>query len=262
VRTLDINSDLGESFGNWRMGSDEELVPLITTANMACGFHASDPVTMVSAARLAAKHGVAIGAHPGLPDLLGFGRRVMSITAADAYAYVLYQSAALKGILEANGMVLHHVKPHGAMYSVLKANEELAAAVAEAIEQICPDPLIYWPAPLGASALPAAAAKRGIPVIGEVYPDLDYAPDGALVIQRSKHHTDVAKACDQVRLFIEEGCVLALDGSKVPLAADSFCIHGDGPNSPEVAKAVRRTIEESGCRVGPVDAAAREGARS
>lgn len=208
---------------------------------------------MVATVRMAAGHGVAIGAHPGLPDLLGFGRRVMAISADDAYAYVIYQAAALKGILEANGLALHHVKPHGAMCSVLKTNEELADAVAEAIEQICPEPLIYWPAPLGASALPAAAAKRGIRVIGEVYPDLAYSPEGSLVIQRAKHHTDVEAACAQERLFIEEGCVLALDGTKVPLEADSFCIHGDGPNSPEVAAAVRRTIEECGARVGPVD---------
>lgn len=260
MRTLDINSDLAESYGNWRMGNDEELVPLITTANMACGFHASDPVTMVRAVELTGQHGVAVGAHPGLPDLLGFGRRVMTITPEDAYAYVLYQAAALKGMLEARGQTLHHVKPHGAMYLVLKTNEEAAAAVAEAIDQVCDEPLIYWPAPLGASALPAAAAKRGIPVIGEVYPDLDYAADGSLVLQRAKHLTDVEKAAAQVRLFIEEGCVLAQDGTKVPLEADSFCIHGDGPNSTEVALAVRRAIEAAGCRVGPVDSAARAAA--
>ena len=253
MRTLDINSDLGESFGNWKMGNDEALVPLITTANMACGFHAGDPWTMVKTVRLAKEHGIAVGAHPGLPDLLGFGRRPLQISPEDAYSYILYQASALKGILAAHGMKLNHVKPHGAMYTVLSKSEELAEAAAEAILQVCDEPLILWPAPLGVSALPAAAAKRGIPVIPEMYPDLTYAPDGALIPQRHKGHTDVEAAASQVRLLITEGCVLANDGvTKVPLEADSFCIHGDGPNSADVAAALRRTIEECGCRVGTV----------
>ena len=152
-RQMDVNSDMGESFGNWVMGNDAALLPFVTTANVACGFHAGDPVTLVRTVRLAKQNGVVVGAHPGLPDLLGFGRRAMKISPEDAYAYVVYQVGALQATLAVEGMRLHHVKPHGAFYSVLKADEELADAVAEAIGQLSPEPMLYWPAPTD-SALP------------------------------------------------------------------------------------------------------------
>jgi UPF0271 protein len=254
-RQMDVNSDMGESFGNWVMGNDAAVLPLVTTANVACGFHAGDPVTLLRTVRLAKRNGVVVGAHPGLPDLLGFGRRALKISPEDAYAYVVYQVGALQATLAVEGMRLHHVKPHGAFYSVLKAEEELAEAVADAIASLSPEPMLYWPAPTD-SALPRAARKRGIPVVGEIYVDLDYAPDGSLIIQRMKHATDIAKATAQVRRYVESGEVLAQDGTAVPLDAESICVHGDGPNAVDVARAVRRTLEEAGCLTEPVVARA------
>jgi 5-oxoprolinase (ATP-hydrolysing) subunit A len=251
IAAMDINCDMGESFGNWHMGNDEGMMPRITTANVACGFHASDPVTMLDTVKLASANGVAVGSHPGLPDLLGFGRRAMNITPADAHAYVVYQTGALMAALKVHGMRLHHIKPHGAFYSVLRTNEDLAEAVAEAIVKVADQPMLYWPAPLDA-AMPVAARKKGIRVVGEIYPDLQYAADGSLYIQRTKHETDTAFAAAQVKRFVTTGKVEAMDGTLIPLEAESLCIHGDGPNCTEVADAVRAALAEIGCRIAPV----------
>jgi 5-oxoprolinase (ATP-hydrolysing) subunit A len=201
--------------------------------------------------KLAKQHGIAVGSHPGLPDLLGFGRRAMNITAEDAYAYVVYQVGALQASLAVEGMKLHHIKPHGAFYSVLKSNEELAEAVAEGILKLSDAPMLYWPAPTTA-ALPTACKRRGIRVVGEIYPDLQYAPDGALVIQRHKHLTDVAFAASQVECYVTTGKVQAMDGSLVELDAESLCIHGDGPNCVEVAIAIQERLKALGCKIAPV----------
>jgi UPF0271 protein len=249
MRTVDINSDCGESLGNWKMGSDEELIPLITAANVACGFHAGDPVTMIRTVVACAANGVQVGSHPGFPDLLGFGRRTMRLSPEDGYAYVLYQTGALQAVLAAHGLELHHVKPHGAFYTVLRTEDELAAAVCEAITKLMPRPVAYWPDPTDA-AFTRAAGAAGIRIVREVYVDLSYSPEGEVILQRAKHATDLGAAAAQVRLWLEEGCVRAVDGTKVPLEAESICIHGDGPNAVEVAQAVRRTIEECGCAVG------------
>ena len=248
---MDINCDMGESFGNWNMGDDVGMMPRITTANVACGFHASDPLTMIETVKLAKQHNVVVGAHPGLPDLLGFGRRAMNITPEDAHAYVIYQVGALQGALATENMRLHHIKPHGAFYSVLKTDETLAEAVAEAIKALSDDPVLYWPAPTTA-AMPMAAKKLGIRVVGEIYPDLIYAPDGSLILQREKHETDVDFAAAQVRRYVETGKVEANDGSLVELDAESLCIHGDGPNSVQVADAIRAMLNDIGCKIDPV----------
>lgn len=251
LKAMDINCDMGESFGNWNMGNDSGMMPLITTANVACGFHASDPVTMLETVELAKQHGVAVGSHPGLPDLLGFGRRAMNITPEDAHAYVVYQTGALQAALKVHGMTLHHIKPHGAFYSILRTDEALAEAVAEGIAALSDTPMLYWPAPTDA-AMPSAARKKGIRVVGEIYPDLYYAPDGSLVLQRSKHETDVEFAAKQVKRYVETGKVEATDGSLLELDAESLCIHGDGPNSTEVGDAVRAALKELGCEITPV----------
>ncbi len=251
IQSMDINCDMGESFGNWQMGNDEGMMPRITTANVACGFHASDPVTMLKTVELAGKHGVQVGSHPGLPDLLGFGRRAMNITPEDAHAYVVYQTGALVAALKVHGMTLHHIKPHGAFYSVLRTDEALAEAVADAIAQIADTPMLYWPAPTDA-AMPVAARKKGIRVVGEIYPDLLYAPDGSLVLQRAKHETDTAFAAAQVTRFVQTGKVEATDGSLIELDAESLCIHGDGPNATEVGDAVRAALDGIGCAIAPV----------
>ncbi len=251
INFMDINCDMGESFGNWSMGDDAGMMPRITTANVACGFHASDPVTMLQTVAMAKEHGIAVGSHPGLPDLLGFGRRAMNITPEDAHAYVVYQTGALQATLRMHGMSLHHVKPHGAFYSVLRTDEALAEAVADAIAGLSDTPMLYWPAPIDA-AMPVAAKKKGIRVVGEIYPDLQYAPDGSLVLQRAKHETDTAFAAAQVKRFVQTGKVEATDGTLIALEAESLCIHGDGPNATAVGDAVRAALTEIGCAIAPV----------
>jgi UPF0271 protein len=255
-RTFDINCDLGESFGNWSLGHDEEVMPLVTSANVACGFHAGDPVTMARTVALAMRHRVAVGAHPGLPDLLGFGRRAMAISPDDAAAYVRYQAGALQAFLRAAGGELHHVKPHGAFFVALRDRADLARPVAQAVRDLGDEVMVYWPAPAEGVPFCEELGHLGVRVVGEIYPDLSYAPDGRLVIERSKAETDVEFAAHQTRLFIEEGVVEAVDGSRVPLTARSACIHGDGPNAVAVARAVRRALTETGRGIAAAGAAA------
>jgi UPF0271 protein len=254
IKSIDINSDCGESFGNWKMGADEDLLPLITTANVACGYHAGDPATMLRTVRLAEENGVAVGSHPGLPDLMGFGRRRMAITPEEAYAYVHYQTGALRSLLEARGLALHHVKPHGALYLMLYDDDELAAAVAQAIDEACPAPMLYYPAPTAQQALPKAAAKRGIRVIGEVYFDLPYDRTGKLVLERKKKALDLDDLRRRVRDYITTGEVTAITGERVRIPAESICVHGDGPNAVEVVRTVRAVLQECGCAVEAVPA--------
>lgn len=251
IESMDINCDMGESFGNWVMGNDTGMMPRITTANVACGFHASDPLTMLETVKLAKQHQIQVGSHPGLPDLLGFGRRAMNITPEDAYAYIVYQTGALQAVLKVHGMHLHHIKPHGAFYSVLRTDEAIADAVADGIAALSDTPMLYWPAPTDA-AMPTAARKKGIRVVGEIYPDLQYAPDGSLILQRAKHETDTAFAAAQVKRYVESGEVEATDGTLIKLDAESLCIHGDGPNATEVGDAVRAALKDIGCAIAPV----------
>ncbi len=249
ITTIDINCDCGESFGNWPMGADEAIMPLITTANVACGFHGGDPLVMRKTVALAAGNGVAVGAHPGLPDLAGFGRRKMDVTADDAYAMVVYQVGALKAFLEARGMALHHVKPHGALYVMLHDQEEVAAAVAEAIRDTCPAPLLYWPAPVEQHALPRAARKLGIEVIGEVYFDLAYSDEANLIVERKKTAKDLDDVARRLRRYLAEGVVESVSGRTIRLDAATICVHGDGPNSVDIARTVRSVLEEEGVRI-------------
>ena len=249
MRTIDINCDCGESFGNWSMGADDQIMPLITTANVACGFHGGDPLVMRNTVALAAGNGIAVGAHPGLPDLAGFGRRKMDITPDDAYAMVVYQVGALKGFLGARGMALHHVKPHGALYVMLHDQEEVAAAVAEAIRDTCPVPLLYWPAPVEMHALPRAARKLGIDVIGEVYFDLGYSDEAKLVVERKKTAKDLDDVARRVRRFLHEGIIESVNGKALPVEAGTVCVHGDGPNSVELARTVRSVLVEEGVTI-------------
>jgi len=254
-QTFDINCDLGESFGNWSLGNDEEVMPLVTSANVACGFHGGDPLTMERTVALAMRHGVAIGAHPGLPDLLGFGRRVMAVSPEDAGAYIRYQAGALSAFVRAAGGELHHVKPHGAFFAVLRDDAKLARPAAQAVRDLGDDVMVYWPAPAEGVPFCEELGELGVRVVGEIYPDLSYAPDGKLVIQRAKAQTDVDFAAHQTRLFIEQGVVEAVDGTHVPLTAGSACIHGDGPNAVEVAHAVRGAVTDTGRSIATMEAA-------
>ncbi|TDD34236.1 LamB/YcsF family protein [Actinomadura sp. KC06] len=249
---LDVNCDLGESFGNWRMGSDEEIMPLVSTANVACGFHAGDPVTLLRTVRLAKEHGLSVGAHPGLPDLLGFGRRRIDLSPEDAYAYTVYQVGAVQAALAAEGMELHHVKPHGSFMSMVMYEEATAQAVMSAVKNTCRSPMVYVTAPVRDTELEAAAEAHGVRVVQEVYPDLEYADDGSVIVQRRKHETDIEKAQDQLKRVLNDGEVLTVTGKRLSVQAESVCVHGDGPNALEVAQALLDVVGESGRRVSAV----------
>ncbi|MET0429334.1 MAG: 5-oxoprolinase subunit PxpA [Microvirga sp.] len=246
--TLDLNADCGESYGNWQLGSDE-ILDHVTSANVAAGFHAGDPVTLVATVEAAVERGVGVGVHPGLPDLLGFGRRRMDISPEDAYAYFVYQAGAVAAALRRHGATLHHVKPHGAMYLILRDNEDLAEAATRAICEVMDEPVLYWPDLTEWAHLPRLARAAGVRVLTEIYPDLSYDADGGLVVERAKHSTPVDAARERVRAYLEDGVVRALDGSLLPIQAESICVHGDGPNAIEVVQAVREECEKQGVRL-------------
>ena len=245
ARTLDINVDLGEGFGNWKMGPDADLMPLITTANVACGFHASDPTIMRETVELAKANGVALGAHPGLPDLVGFGRRRMGVTLEEVSDLVVYQVGALEKIGVLQGVPLHHVKPHGALYAMMNEDEEIGRAVLDALGRCHPDGLWYWPAPIP-DHLIASAEKAGLTPVGEFYVDLSYADDGQLVLERTKGQLDVPRAVEKAKTFFHEGWMETVTGAKIHFEADSLCVHGDGPNALELIEAVRAGFSAEG----------------
>jgi UPF0271 protein len=243
---MDINCDLGESFGNWRLGADEALIPRITTASLACGFHGGDPLTMRRAVEAAVEHGVAVGSHPGLPDLLGFGRRVMAVSAEDLHAYVVYQSGALQAFLRPHGIALNHVKPHGALYPMLNRDEELATATVDAMFEVMDRPVLYWPAGSEDRALPRVARDRGVRVIGEFYPDSRYGADGETVVERHREAVTPDDAETALRRFLDTGEVQTIDGTTIELAAESVCVHGDGPTAVELVDRVVEVLEDLG----------------
>jgi 5-oxoprolinase (ATP-hydrolysing) subunit A len=251
LKSIDINCDCGESFGNWTLGADEALLPLITTANVACGFHGGDPLVMQRTVAIARENGIAVGAHPGLRDLEGFGRRQMRITPDEAYAMVVYQTGALKAFLEAAGMALHHVKPHGALYAMLNVEDDLAEAVARAIIDTCPAPLLYWPAPVELHALPRAAKAAGIKVVGEVYFDLGYTDDARLVVERKKTEKKLDDIAERVRRYVRRGEVVSVNGKPIAIEAQSVCIHGDGPNAAAIAETVISVLRVEGVAIEP-----------
>lgn len=258
TRVIDINCDMGESYGRWRLGDDDAVVPQISTANLACGFHASDPCTMVSTVGRAARCGVAVGAHPGLPDLLGFGRRVMDISPEDAYAYVLYQAGALDAILAAHEMRLNHMKPHGALYLMLNEREDLADAVLDATETIMARPVFYWPAGSEDGALMQSAARRGIRVVREFYPDLGYSAEGRLLIERDKRAVDPQATVARIRRVLVDREV-DTQGGTMSVEVESICVHGDTPGVAELLAAVRSMLAELGIEVArPRDLAGAE----
>jgi UPF0271 protein len=244
-KSLDINADLGEGFGNWTMGRDPELMPVITTVNVACGFHASDPRIMHETVALAKRHGVAVGAHPGLPDLMGFGRRRMAITAEEAFTYTVYQVGALEAFCRLAGVPLHHVKPHGALYWMINEDKELSRAILEAIGQSHPHGMFYWPAPIPDHVVEAAEAAGVLP-IGEFYVDLRYDDNAQLIIERRKSVVDIEGAVERARTFVLEGWIESAAGSRLHFEAESLCVHGDGPNAVEIAQAVRQGLAKEG----------------
>ena len=232
-----INCDMGEAFGIWRMGDDEGCMPYITHANIACGFHASDPRTMWRTVRLAKRHGVSVGAHPGLPDREGFGRREIKLTREEVTALVLYQAGALGAFLRAEGMAMSHVKPHGALMGMAMKEEAVAEGIADAAAAL-DLPVIG----VGNCLMEEVFAARRLPLSCEFYADLDYDERGWQVI--TMHHAPVEPeaAAAKVLRAIGEGRTRALDGSDVAVKADSICVHSDTPGAVAVAKAVHAAL--------------------
>ena len=234
-----INCDMGESFGLYRMGDDEALMPLITVANVACGFHASDYNHMRKTVQLAKRHGVKVGAHPSLPDLQGFGRREMKMPRAELANCIIYQVGALKGFLEAEGMTLNHLKPHGSLYGMAARSEEVAQAVCDAAE-IFKVPVMGMIGTLHETVYPA----RGLGFIAEYYADLDYNDDGNLIITREHHPVDPALAAERCLRAVREGKTASINGRDIKVRADAICVHSDTPNAVAVATAVKAAVKD------------------
>lgn len=248
---VDLNCDMGESFGAYQMGHDEEILDFVTSANIACGFHAGDPATMRKTVQLAFKKNVGIGAHPGLSDLVGFGRRVMKLSPQEAYDLVLYQIGALYGFVKAEGGKLQHVKPHGALYNMAAKNTSLSEAIAEAVYKVNPELLLFG---LAGSELIKAGKKIGLRCASEVFSDRTYQQDGSLT-SRSNHDaliTNHTIALNQVIRMVKEGKVQSLQGVDISIASDTICIHGDGEHALSYAKFISSALKEANIKVAKI----------
>ncbi len=245
---VDLNADLGESFGTYQLGMDEEVLSHITSANVACGWHAGDAMTMQQTVRLAAEKKVAVGAHPGFPDLMGFGRRKMMISPREAAAYVKYQLGALMAFAKAEGLSVQHVKPHGALYNMSAEDMDLALAICGAIAEV--DSGIIFMG-LSGSCHMEAAKRAGLKAAGEVFADRGYLANGKLVPrgQAGAMIADEDEAVRRVLRMVKEGVVEAVDGTVVPVAADTVCIHGDNPHAVAFAKRLRAALVKEGVEV-------------
>ncbi|HMD37214.1 MAG TPA: 5-oxoprolinase subunit PxpA [Vicinamibacterales bacterium] len=248
---IDINSDVGESFGAYTIGHDAGLMKAITSANVAAGFHGGDPSVLRATIRMAKSNGVAVGGHPGLPDLVGFGRRELNVTPRETEDFVLYQVAAVAGVARAEGVALQHVKPHGALFNMAVRNRELADAIARGVAAFDANLILFG---LPGSEILAAGRAAGLRVAAEVFADRAYEPDGSLASRRKPgaviHDADtvVARA---VRM-VKDRSVVAIDGSIVKLDADTICVHGDTPGSDVLAAKIRAGFEAAGITVKPI----------
>jgi len=248
MKTIDLNCDMGESYGAWKMGADAQVMPFVTSANIACGFHAGDPATIRRTVRLAVDQGVAVGAHPSLPDLQGFGRRNMRITPEELYDLVVYQAGAVEAFARAAGVRLHHVKCHGALYNMAANDEALSEACARAVRDIGGDVLLYA---LEGSRMMACASKQGVRAVGEGFVDRGYEDDGTLAARDRPGALieDPSKAVAQALAMIEEGRVTSLGGKQVPVRPGTLCLHGDQPGAAQFARALRETFQSHAIEV-------------
>jgi UPF0271 protein len=230
---------MGEGFGLYKMGDDQGLMPHINIANVACGFHASDPTVMASTVRLAKQHNVKVGAHPSLPDLQGFGRREMKMRPEELTDSIIYQVGALKDFLEREGMQLFHIKPHGSLYGMAARSEEVAKAIADAAK-VFNVPVMGMLGTLHERVYPA----EGLEFISEYYADLDYGDDGMVIITREHHAFDPRRAAERAVRAVREGVAVSVNGKDVQVRADCICVHSDTPNAIELARAVKEAVAE------------------
>ena len=246
--SVDLNCDMGESFGAWQMGNDAALMDFVSSVNVACGFHAGDASVIRQTIETAISKNVAVGAHPSFPDLQGFGRREIKMSASEVFDIVLYQIAAVKGICESSGAKLHHVKPHGALYNQAAKDENLAEAIAKAVKAIDGKLILYG---LAGSFLISEAEKLGLQTASEVFADRTYQADGSLT-PRSQPNAlieNTEKAAAQVWQMISEKTVMTTDGEKIALFAETVCIHGDGTHALEFAKTINAKLKANGVKI-------------
>jgi 5-oxoprolinase (ATP-hydrolysing) subunit A len=250
MQRIDINCDLGESFGTYKLGQDEKIYPLITSANIACGFHAGDPQVMRASVALAVQHQVAVGAHPGTPDLLGFGRRGMELSQEEFKNAVIYQIGALEAFARAHHTHLSHVKPHGWLYNTAARDFDLALAIAHAVKAVSPQFVLFG---LAGSQMIQAAKQAGLPHAQEAFMDRTYLSDGTLTSRGSEKAliSDPERAAQQALSIVLEGKVRAVDGTHVEIRADTLCVHGDNPNAVSVLTEVRNKLLENAVRILP-----------
>jgi UPF0271 protein len=249
-REMDLNADLGESFGVWRLGDDDAMLDVVTSANVACGFHAGDAATLARTCRAAAARGVRIGAQVSYRDLAGFGRRFIDATAEDLTADVIYQIGALQALAHAAGSTVSYVKPHGALYNTIVTNHSQARAVAEAVHAVDPGLPVLG---LSGSVFFAEAKELGLRTVPEAFADRAYRSDGQLVSRRERNAVlaDVAEIADRVASMVTAGRVAAVDGSTIPVTVESVCVHGDSPDAVHIARAVRDRLVADGVELKP-----------
>lgn len=245
---IDLNSDLGESLGGWRMGDDAAMLDIVSSANVACGFHAGDPAGILETLKAARARGAIVGAHVSYPDLVGFGRRNMDVASADLVAGVIYQIGALQGLARVAGTEVCYVKPHGALYNTIAHDRRQATDVITAMRAI--DPSLVLVA-LAGSPLIDWARDAGLTVVAEAFADRGYTPEGTLVSRRDPGAVlhDVDQIAARMLMLVREGVVEAVDGSPVRIAADSICVHGDSPGAVAIARHLRERFEQEGVRI-------------
>jgi len=253
VNKIDLNSDVGESFGNYQLGLDEKIIPLISSANIACGFHAGDPTVMKRTIAIAKEYGVAAGAHPGFPDLMGFGRRKMDASLDEIKNYVTYQMGALQAFAAAQGMALQHVKLHGALYNMAVEDMEIWDAVAEVIAAVDSGLILFVMAGPWRQDLEAIGARHGIRIAFEFFGDRAYNSDGTLVSRKLPGAVihDQELVAEKVLKMVKEGKVVCIDGTEIEIAAETICVHGDNPAALELVRNIRESLLNEGIEITP-----------
>lgn len=251
MHLVDLNCDMGESFGAYRMGKDEEILDYVTSANIACGYHAGDPATMRKTVQMALEKNVGIGAHPGMPDLVGFGRREINISPQEAYDLVIYQMGALYGFVRSEGGKIQHVKPHGALFNMAAKSAPLSEAIAEAVYKVDPECILFG---LAGSELVKAGKKIGLRTASEVFSDRTYQKDGSLTSRREENALikDHKIAVNQVIRMVKEGKVKSVQGEDVVIQADTICIHGDGLHALEFAQYISNALRKAGITIAKI----------
>jgi len=243
MKMIDLNCDMGESYGTYVLGYDELAMPYVTSINVACGFHASDPGNMSKTVVLARKHSIAIGAHPGFPDLVGFGRRTMALTPDEVKNAVIYQIGALDAFCRATGVAMQHVKAHGALYNMAEKDLSIATAIAAAIQAV--NPALYMLC-LANSQMVVAAKQQGIPFVEEAFADRAYTDEGTLVSRKvagSVVH-DITQVVTRVVRMVKDHSVISITGKEVPIEAQTICVHGDTPGAVDMVKALRKALDK------------------